>query len=68
MSNNMSTRNLCPDDLYHYYEAWKGPFLNLSDLPLDVAEQTQEQLRQDKRLFASQRAEDYLKVRWVLEE
>jgi hypothetical protein len=64
----MNPENLYPYVLYHYYEARKGPFLNLSDLPLDVAEQTQAQLRQDPRLFASQRAEDYLKVRWALEE
>lgn len=53
--------------LYHYYETEKGPFLNLSDLPTDKAEQVLNHLRQDKRLFASQRSTDYLDMRRTLE-
>ena len=63
----MSQDNLCPNVLYHYYEAEKGPFLSLSDLHDDEAEQVLNQLRQDKHLFASQRPPDYLKVRRTLE-
>ena len=63
----MSKQSLCPDKLYHYYEAEKDPFLNLSDLPYQEAEQTLNRLRQDKCLFASQREPDYLKVRQALE-
>lgn len=53
--------------LFHYYEASKGPFLNLSDLQPDEAEQMLVALRRDQNLFASQRDANYLTVRRDLE-
>ena len=55
-------------DLYHYYEASRGPFHNLSDLPLAEAERIQDQIRQEGRIFASQRSTDYLTIRRELEQ
>ncbi|MHB0858127.1 MAG: hypothetical protein ACYC5M_11230 [Anaerolineae bacterium] len=57
-----------PDTLCHYYEAARGPFRSLSDLPLDEAERVQAGLRQTGVTFASRRAADYLSVRRALEE
>lgn len=58
----------CPDFLTHYYEAARGPFLNLSDLPADEAEAVLAALRQRGDGFASRRAADYVRVRRALEE
>ena len=57
----------CPDSLYHYYEASKGPFLNLSDFPLEEAERVLGEIRQKGEVFASQRDEDYVQIRRELE-
>ena len=65
--NKIRQKNDPLPKLFHYYEAKKGPFLNLSDLPLDEAEQILNEIRQDKRLFASQRPADYLNIRRTLE-
>ena len=67
MSGNHNPDTLSSETLYHYYEAQKRPFLNLSDLPVDEAHRILNLLRQDTRLFASQRAADYLSLRWALE-
>jgi hypothetical protein len=57
-----------PNSLYHYYEASKGPFLNLSDFPLEEAERILGEIRQKGKVFASRRNEDYLQIRRALEE
>lgn len=57
-----------PDYLSHYYEAERGPFRNLSDLPPHQAEAVLGQIRAAGETFASKRAEDYLKIRRGLEE
>jgi len=54
--------------LYHYYELARGPFRSLSDLPLHEALIIQEQLKEDKSLFASKRSDDYLFIRKDLEQ
>jgi hypothetical protein len=53
--------------LYHYYERCRGPFVNLSDLPPDEAEQVLDSIRRAGRTFAGKRAPDYLTVRRDLE-
>jgi hypothetical protein len=58
---------LRPDFLSHYYEKSAGPFSNLSMLPLEQAEQILEEIRKNGNRFASQRSNDYLKRRLVLE-
>jgi hypothetical protein len=57
-----------PDYLAHYYEASRGPLLNLSDLPPQQAEQVLDGIRRAGDVFASRRADDYLQVRRGLEE
>ena len=57
-----------PDFLTHYYEASIGPYVNLSDLPLDKAEAYLEQIRLTGKTFASQRPSDYLTIRRELED
>lgn len=57
-----------PAFLSHYYEAARGPFCSLSDLPLAEAERVQERIRRHGKTFASQRAADYLEIRRDLEE
>ena len=59
---------VCPNFLSHYYEAATGPFVNLSDLPFDVAEQVMEHIRQEGNIFASKRSGDYLTIRRGLED
>ena len=63
----MDLNDFGADKLYHYYEAQNGPFLNLSDLSDEEADQILARLRQDKGLFASQRAKDYWPIRRTLE-
>jgi len=57
-----------PDFLSHYYEAATDPFINLSDLPVQAAEEHLERIRQLGRAFASQRSADYLTIRRELED
>ncbi|CAH1198917.1 hypothetical protein PAECIP111893_01167 [Paenibacillus plantiphilus] len=55
------------DFLYHYYDESTGPFLNLSDLELEEAERVLQDIRIQKKGFASQRSADYLTIRRGLE-
>lgn len=57
----------CADFLCHYYDAEKGPFLNLSDFALAEAEQGLDQIRRKGESFASKRGLDYLTIRRELE-
>ena len=59
---------MIPDTLYHYYEQSRGPFRNLSDLPLEEAEAILSVIRQRGEGFASQRKVDYLPIRRELED
>ncbi len=54
--------------LYHYYDRHRGPFRNLSDLPLAEAEAVLAAIRQAGQTFAAKRTADYLTIRWELEE
>lgn len=54
--------------LYHYFELAKGPFLSLTDFPLHEAMIIQDQLKEDKSLFASKRSNEYLYIRRDLEK
>ena len=56
-----------PDFLCHYYEASRGPFLNLAALPLNEAEQLLDGIRTAGDVFASRRSDDYLEIRRGLE-
>lgn len=53
--------------LFHYYERRIGPFVNLSDLPIEEAQKVQEDIRKIGGIFASKRDDDYLVVRRELE-
>lgn len=53
--------------LYHYYDESTGPFRNLSDLEADEAERVLNNIRLQKKGFASKRSMDYLSVRRNLE-
>ncbi|MBB6672819.1 hypothetical protein [Cohnella nanjingensis] len=53
--------------LYHYYDANRGPFRNLSGLTADEAALLSRQLVQEGRTFASRRSEDYMSIRRGLE-
>ncbi len=54
--------------LYHYYDCSRGPFVNLSDLPLAEAERILAAIRHAGQTFASKRAPDYLTIRRDLEQ
>ncbi|MEC0370626.1 hypothetical protein [Paenibacillus chibensis] len=53
--------------LYHYYEANKGPFKNLSSLTLKEAQSIMDALKTEENMFASRRSDDYLRIRLELE-
>jgi hypothetical protein len=57
-----------PPYLCHYFETRIGPFVNLSDLPLEKSERILNLIRRKGTTFASQRAQDYLQVRRQLED
>lgn len=57
-----------PDFLSHYYECARGPFRNLSDLPVDEAEAVLAALRRRGEGFAGRRQADYLSIRRGLED
>jgi hypothetical protein len=57
-----------PDFVCHYYDASTGPFLNLSDLPLEEAERVLDRIRRVGAGFASKRSLDYLRIRRGLED
>ncbi len=58
---------MLPDYLTHYYEAARGAFRNLSDLPPDEAEAVLSAIRERGEGFASKRTADYLTIRRELE-
>ena len=58
---------MLPDFLCHYYACEKGPFRNLSDLPVHEAETVLAYIREQGFGFASQRDADYLSIRRDLE-
>ena len=68
MESNAHNLPMIPNFLSHYYEAARGPFLNLSDLAPDQAEEILNNIRQNGDVFASKRAADYLDIRRGLEE
>lgn len=53
--------------LHHYFDQSTGPFLNLSDLSSEDAALVLEQIRQQRKGFASKRSPDYLEIRRSLE-
>ncbi|CAN7315982.1 hypothetical protein [Paenibacillus sp. LjRoot56] len=53
--------------LYHYFNDSVGPFRNLSDLEPEEAERVLNDLRLQKKGFASKRSMDYLTIRRSLE-
>lgn len=57
-----------PETLCHYYERNIGPFINLSDLPLEKAQQVLDEIRHKGDSFAAQRGLDYLPKRFNLED
>lgn len=59
---------MLPTDLYHYYDCSRGPFRNLSDLPLAEAEAILDAIRTRGDGFASKRQADYLTIRRGLED
>jgi hypothetical protein len=59
---------MIPDFLCHYYEETDGPLRNLSDLPEAEAQMVLERIRIEGNRFASQRKDDYVAVRHVLED
>ncbi len=59
---------MVPGFLTHYYERARGPFVNLSDLPLNEAEAVLDAIRRRGDVFASQRAPGYLRIRRELED
>ncbi|WMT39682.1 hypothetical protein RE628_20085 [Paenibacillus sp. D2_2] len=54
--------------LYHYFEKDIGPLRNLSSLSIDEALDVSRQIKQDGKLFASQRPDDYMLIRRDLEK
>ncbi len=55
-------------DLYHYYEQRRGPFLNLSDLPIAEAQRVLDTLKAESTTMAAQRVDGYLEGRRELEQ
>lgn len=56
------------DYLYHYFERKVGPFVSLSDLSIEEAQQIQNRLKIENKCFAAQRNERYLARRQYLEQ
>ncbi len=52
---------------YHYFDRDIGPFVNLSKLPIEEAEQVSRRIQKDGRTFASQRSNEYMSIRRELE-
>ncbi|MBW5449446.1 hypothetical protein GE107_25890 [Cohnella sp. CFH 77786] len=53
--------------LYHYFDKHIGPFRNLSSLPIERALEISNQIKQDGKMFASKRSDDYMLIRRDLE-
>ncbi|MFC7680749.1 hypothetical protein [Paenibacillus sp. GCM10028914] len=60
-------RNLGSYCLYHYFEKDKGPFRNLSNLSIEKASEISNEIRNEGKVFASQRSDDYMIIRRDLE-
>lgn len=54
--------------LFHYYEKEIGPFMNLSDLKIEDAENIMNIIYNNKNLFAANREKIYLKRRFEYED
>lgn len=54
--------------LFHYYEKEIGPFISLSNLKIEEAENIINIIHNNKKLFASNRDETYLKRRFKYED
>jgi len=54
--------------LYHYYERQIGPFVSLSNLTIEKAQQVQDNIKSENKTFAAQRYEGYLARRQYLEQ
>jgi hypothetical protein len=54
--------------VYHYYEKCRGPFKNLSDLPLTEAQVVLDKIKADNQLMAAHRYPGYLERRMELEQ
>lgn len=54
--------------LYHYFERKIGPFVSLSNLTIEEAQQIQNRLKVENKTFAAQRNEKYLARRQHLEQ
>lgn len=54
--------------LFHYYEKEIGPFVNLSNLKIEDAENAMNTIYNNKNLFASNRDKTYLKRRFEYED
>lgn len=54
--------------LYHYFEKSKGPFLNLSDLCINEAQEVMDKIKENNSLMASHRYDGYLERRKELEQ
>ncbi|GHV41618.1 hypothetical protein FACS189490_08870 [Clostridia bacterium] len=48
------------DCLYHYFEKSVGPFVSLSDLPIEEAHLIQDKLKRENKTFAAHRYDGYL--------
>lgn len=53
--------------LYHYYEQETGPFLNLSDLPINEAQKILSNIKQINETYIAQRSDVYMQRRIELE-
>lgn len=54
--------------LYHYFEKSKGPFLNLSDLCINKAQEVMDKIKENNSLMVSHRYDGYLDRRKELEQ
>lgn len=55
--------------LYHYYDKTVGPFVNLSDLPMEEAKEVLAEIKKNKPdSFGAQRNDDYIETRLYFEE
>lgn len=62
------SEGVIPDFLYHYYERRRGPFRNLSDLPLADAQGVLDEIKAENQLMAAHRYPGYLERRRELEQ
>lgn len=55
-------------NLYHYYEKETGPFHNLSDLPVNIAQEILNGIKAANTTYAAGRYDGYLEWRMQLEQ